>query len=435
MTEQSRPQWRATLPLLVGFTALVLLVGGLGYWSVRTQIAGAIIASGMIVVESNRQVIQHAEGGVVGEILAKDGDVVEAGQLVIRLDDTLLGSERAVIDSQLIEIRARRARLEAERDEADSITFPTELVQASADQLQARQQIEGQSNLFEARRQSLEKELGQINERILQTENQIEGTEAQLNALAIQEELITSELADQETLFERGLVQIQRVSSLRREAARLAGELGKLTSEVAQLRGQIAALEIEKLKLDTSRREQAIVTLRDLQYREIELVQQRLSLAERLSRLEVRAPVSGIVYGSTVFALKSVVQPAEPLLYIIPQDQPLVVSARVDAIHVDQIYVGQEASLRFTAFNQRLTPEIFGHVSAVSADVFQDEVTGINYYRVELLPRAEELLKLEDQVLLPGMPVETYLKTDERTPLSYLTKPMTDYFGRALRES
>jgi len=255
-----------------------------------------------------------------------------------------------------------------------------------------------------------------------------------LNALSIQEELILDELTDQETLFEKGLVQMSRVSSLRREAARLAGEFGKLISDVAQFRGQIASFEIEKLKLGSSRREQAIVTLRDLQYREIELSEQRVNLRERLSRMDVPAPVGGIVYGSNVFTVKAVVQAADPLMFVIPQDQPLIVSARVEAIHIDQVHIGQDATLRFTAFNQRQTPEILGVVTDVSADVFQDEVTGVSFYRVELVPKQGELGKLDDQALLPGMPVETYLRTEDRTPLSYLTKPMTDYFGRALRE-
>lgn len=427
-----RPTYSAKIPLLVGFTALVFLIGGVGIWSVRTQIAGAIIASGMIVVENNRQVVQHAEGGVVGGIEVRDGDIVGAGDLLIRLDDTLLRSELSVAQLQLVELGARRARLQAERDNAETISFSADLLALEDDA--ASEQIEGQRKLFEARRVSLEKEQGQIAERIKQTGNQIEGAEAQLEALAIQAGLIRDELADQETLFERGLVTAERVSTLRREAARLAGEIGKLRSDVAQFRGQIAAFEIEALKLETSRREAAIQELRDIQFRELELTEQRRSLVERLSRLEVRAPVSGIVYGSTVFAQKAVIQAAEPLLYVIPQDQPLIVSARVEAIHIDQVFVGQTATLRFTAFNQRLTPEVTGQVTAISADVFQDEITGLNYYRVDLIPLIEELPKLEDQALLPGMPVETYLRTDDRTPLSYLTKPLTDYFGRALRE-
>ncbi len=428
----ARPTYSAKMPLTIGFAALVLLVGGLGVWSVRTQIAGAIIANGMIVVENNRQVVQHAEGGIVGRIAARDGDRVNAGDLLIELDDSLLRSELAVAELQLIELRARRARLEAERDEAGAIKFPADLLALESEA--ARDQIEGQRVLFAARKETFEKEQSQIGERILQTGNQIEGAEAQLSALATQEELTREELAVQEDALERGLTQSARVSQLRREAARLAGEIGQLRSDIARFRGEIAGFEIEAVRLQNRRREAAISELRDIQFRELELTEQRTSLLKRLDRLDIRAPVGGVVYGTTVFAQNAVIRAAEPLMYVIPQDQPLIVSARVEAIHIDQVHVGQTATLRFSAFNQRLTPEVRGTVVFVSADVLQDEVTGITYYRVDLVPLSEELPKLEDQELLPGMPVEAYLRTNDRTPLSYLTKPLTDYFGRAFRE-
>ena len=428
----SEQRYSALVPLVVGFTAITLLIGGVGLWSVRTQIAGAIIASGIIVVENNRQIVQHAEGGVVGKIIARDGDTVTAGALLIQLDDTLLRSELSVAELQLVELSARRGRLTAERDGALQITFPDNLTAYGPNA--AAEQMEGQRKLFEARLQSLENEQSQIGERIKQAGNQIKGAEAQLNALAIQEDLITEELTGQETLLEKGLVQAQRVSTLRREAARLAGEIGEISAGIAQFRGEIAAFEIERLKLETTRRENAIVELRDIQFRELELSEQRRSLLERLARLDIRAPVGGIVYGSTVFAQNSVVRPAEALMYVVPQDQPLIVSARIEAIHIDQVRIGQTASLLFTSFNQRLTPAVSGRVIAVSADVFQDETTGVTYYKVDIVPLESELSKLKDQEVLPGMPVETHLRTEDRTPLSYLTKPLTDYFGRALRE-
>ena len=427
------PTYSARMPLTVGFLALALLIGGVGYWSVRTKIAGAVIANGMIVVENNRQVVQHAEGGIVGQIAARDGDRVEAGALLVELDDTLLRSELAVAELQLIELRARRARLEAERDESEQVSFPPELIEQGGSA--AQEQLGGQRALFFARKQTFEKEVSQIAERTLQTRNQIAGAEAQLAALAIQEELTLEELTVQEDALARRLTQAARVSTLRRDAARLQGDIGQLQSDIARFKGEIAGFEIERVRLQNARREAAITELRDIQFRELELTEQRQSLAKRLDRLDIRSPVAGIVYGSTVFAQNAVVQPAEALMYVIPQDQPLIVNARVEAIHIDQVHVGQPATLRFSAFNQRLTPEVTGTVLDVSADVFQDDVTGMTYYRVDLAPLAEELPKLEDQDLLPGMPVEAYLKTDDRTPLSYLTKPLTDYFGRAFRGS
>lgn len=428
-------RWKATGPLLVGGAALVVLVGVLGYWSVTARIAGAVIASGMIQVESNRQVLQHPQGGVVGELLVKDGDIVAPGDVLLRFDDKQLRSELAIIEGQLFELLARKARLQAERDGLESLSAPDLLLAEAMLDPEVQALIDGQQRLFDARAETLRQSAEQISEQIAQAENQIDGAGAQLDALETQRDLIETELTDTKSLFDKGLTPASRVSALQREQARLLGEIGRLTANVAQLRGQIASLNIERIALTTRLREEAITTLRDLQFREVELVQRRLSTLETLSRTDLRAPVGGVVYDSRVFALQSVVSPAEPIMFIIPQDQPMVVSARIDPIHVDQVHVGQEASLRFAAFDQRMTPEVFGHVTKLSADVFTDQATGVSYYLVELIPSPEEIQKLGGQTLLPGMPVEAFIKTAERSPLNYLAKPLTDYFARAFRES
>jgi len=253
-------------------------------------------------------------------------------------------------------------------------------------------------------------------------------------ALRRQLELIGNELEDQQNLLTRGLTQASRVSALQREEASLTGEIGRLEAAVARLNGQIATTELQVVELAAARREEAIAELRQVQSEVVELAQRRLSLNERLARLDIRAPVSGTVFGSQVFAVQSVVQPAEPMMYVVPQNTPLVVAARVGAIHVDQLHVGQPVALRFPAFNQRETPEIEGRVINVSADTLKDEQTGFTYYRADVVPVEGELERLNGQVLLPGMPVEALIKTDERTPLSYLIKPMADYFNRSFRE-
>ena len=432
---RDKRKWSAMRHITVGFGALIALVVGLGGWSALANIAGAIVASGMIEVESNRQVIQHPEGGVVGEILVVDGDVVSAGDVLIRFDDTLQQSELSIIEGQLFEILARRGRLEAERDGVDIVSFPAELDALAANSSIDVQSLKvGQQSLFDARRTSLSSEAEQLNERKIQVERQIEGSEAQLTALERQLELIASELKDQEELLRKGLAQATRVLSLQREEARLFGQVGELKAAVAESRGRIAETEIEILKLTSGLREDAITTLRDLQYNEIELKERRLSTLETLSRLEVRAPVNGIIYDSSVHALRSVVRPADPLMFIVPKDSPLVISSRIETIHVDQVFVGQEATLRFSTFDARTTPEIDGTVTKISADVFTDEVTGQSYYTAQLLPKKGELEKLGDLELLPGMPVESFIKTSDRTPLAYLTKPLMDYFNRAFRE-
>jgi HlyD family secretion protein len=425
----------ARTSLILGFGALAVLVGGIGGWAAMANIAGAIVAPGQIKVEGDRQVVQHPDGGVVGEINVVDGDFVEAGEILMRFDDTLLRSELTIVESQLYEIMARRGRLDAERDGLDTITFDQELLDLAAENAEIAELVDGQQRLFEARRITRAKQVEQLNERQTQIEEQIKGSEAQLAALDVQLGLIRKELADQQSLLDQGLAQSSRVLQLQREEAGLNGQVGGLTAAIAESRGRIAEIEIEILKLETDLREEAITTLRDLQYREIELREKRLSALETLSRMDVRAPVSGIVYGKIVHALRSVVRAAEPIMYIVPQDTPLVISSRIEIIHIDQVHAGQTASLHFSAFDQRTTPVIYGSVVKVSADVFTDERTGMSYYTAEIIPNEGEAEKLGNLKLIPGMPVDSFIATGERTPLNYLVKPFTDYFNKAFREN
>lgn len=427
-------KWKATWPLATGFLALGVLIGGVGIWSVNVSIAGAVISSGMIQVESNRQVVQHPAGGVVGAINVKDGDIVKAGEVLISLDDTQLRSELNILEGQLFEIKARKARLIAERDGLEEPAFELKPEYSGLPQSQQIVIIEGQTRLFLARRTSMQKEAEQLTERTIQIGSQIKGTNAQLDASKSQVVFVRKELQDQQTLLEKGLTRASQITTLQREEARLLGENGKLQASIAQFEGMITETNVQILRLSVARREEAITTLRDLQFQEVELIERRLSVLETMSRLRVVAPVSGIIYGNKVFALQSVIQPAEPIMFVIPQDASLVINSRVEAIHIDQVAVGQEAALRFATFDQRTTPEILGHVTRVSADVFQDELTGIGYYQVETLPDDGEIAKLGDIKLLPGMPVEVYIRTYARTPLEYLTKPLMDYFNKAFRE-
>ncbi|MHA1529924.1 MAG: HlyD family type I secretion periplasmic adaptor subunit, partial [Alphaproteobacteria bacterium] len=293
---------------------------------------------------------------------------------------------------------------------------------------------DGQQSLFEARLKTMGREIEVMRERQIQIREQITGSESEIEGLNRQSELIEEELVGQRKLLAKGLAQASRVLSLEREAARLKGQRGQVVAQAAQLKGQISELEIELLRLGASRREEAITKLRDLGFRELELKERRIALIERLSRLDVRAPLAGVVLDMTVFALKSVVRPAEPMLYVVPSDSELVVDAQIDPINIDSVRPGQEAVLRFSAFNTRTTPELFGTVSMVSPDAFVDEATQRSYYRAEVLLAEGELLKLEDQALIAGMPVEVFIQTGERTPFNYLLKPITDYFNRAVRE-
>ncbi len=434
MSEENK--WSARWPLLVGFLGLAILVGGFGTWAVRTQIAGAIIASGRIEVERNRQVVQHPTGGVVAKINVKEGDVVQAGDLLIELDSTRLTSQMAITEGQLYEIIARRGRLEAERDGRDTVTFLPELLDRATASEEVNELMEGQRNLFDARRESLAKAQEALEKRQSQIASQIEGIDAQSASLREQLELIEEEMGNQQSLFDRGLAQAGTLLALRRNAASLRGQLGELAANRAQAETRITETEIEALQLITQRREDAITQLRDMRYNEMELREQRAATKEELDRLDIRAPVSGIVYGLQVQTPRSVLQAAEPVLYLVPQDRPLVIAAQVEPVHIDQVLVGQQVSLRFSALDQRTTPELFGQVSLVSADAFEDEATRATYYRAEIVLAPGELERLGEGVsLIPGMPVEAYIRTADRSPLAYLTKPLVDYFNRAFRET
>lgn len=435
MTQDTNAGWSARGPMTVGLLGLLLLVGGFGTWAVMTNISGAIIANGRIEVDQNRQVVQHPDGGVVAEILVDEGDAVSIGDVLVRLDDTELKSQLAINEGQLFELMARRGRLEAERDGRSKITFDPLLLETAEINADVPDLIAGQRRLMTARAESTTNEISQLEKRRGQIANQIEGIVAQQNSLTTQLELISKELKDQQRLLDQGLAQAARVLSLQREEASLSGTMGDLEAQKAEAGGRITEIDIEILKLGSGRREEAITQLRDLQYRELELREQRLALIERLNRLDISASVSGVVYDLQVFALRSVIRAADPVLYLVPQDRPLIINARIEPIHIDKVLIGQEVVLRFSALDQRTTPELNGEVVQISADAFEDERSQVSFYRAEIaLSEGEQARLPEDAVLIPGMPVEAFIRTEDRTPLAYLTKPLTDYFTKAFRE-
>jgi HlyD family secretion protein len=428
-------KWSAKLPVILGLIALVILVGGFGTWGVMANIKGAIIATGRIEVDQNRQVIQHPDGGVVEAIMIGEGERVEKGQTLIKLDPTLLASQLTITEGQLFELIARRGRLEAERDGRDTITFDPELIEVAKTRPQLQQLMDGQLRLFETRIFSNSQAIEQLEKRKSQIANQVEGIRAQQDALVLQLDLLKTELDNQQELLDKGLAQAARVLSLRREDARLRGSVGELAASAAENEGRITEADLEILRLDTTRKEEAITALRDLQFREFELQEERLNIKEQLSRLEISSPVSGLVYGLTVFAERSVIRPADPLLFIVPQDRPLVITGEISPINIDEVHVGQDVTMRFATFDARETPEVFGTVTTISGDVFSDQATGRNYYRIEMKLNEGELARLGDVDLVPGMPVDGFIQTADRSPIAYLVKPLTDYFNKAFRES
>lgn len=426
--------WSVRKPVIIGMVTVLFLVIGLGGWGVMTTITGAIVASGRIEVEQNRQIVQHPDGGVVASIHVAEGQMVAAGALLLRLDGAAVKSELAIVEGQFFEILARRGRLEAERDDKDSISFVPELLSVAEIRSDVAELTEGQRGLFAARKDSMAQQIDQLSKRSGQIASQITGVDAQSRALGLQLDLIGQELETQQELLNKGLAQASRVLALQRETARLDGQVGELAATRAQSEGRMTELAIEVLKLAASRREEANTQLRDIGYRELELAERRRALIERVARLDILAPVSGVVLGLQVTTPRAVLRPADPLLYLIPQNRPLVIAAQVQPFHIDQVTVGQPVKLVFSAFPARSTPELSGHITGVSADALIDQRTQMPYYRAEIVPDTGEMEKLKGLTLIPGMPVEAFIRTDERTPLAYLIKPFTDYFARAFRE-
>ncbi|MCL1627961.1 HlyD family type I secretion periplasmic adaptor subunit [Roseibaca sp. V10] len=424
--------------LLLAALTLAVLVFGFGAWAVLSRISSAIIAPGQLEVEQNRQIVQHPEGGVVAQINVVEGARVAAGDVMLRLDGTNLQSELNVVENRLFELLARRARLEAERDDTATITFPAELHAARAERPDLATRIEGlmngQRSLLAARRETRDGLITQLQQRAAQIDTQVEGITAQIGATDRQITLVGEERATQADLLERGLAQAARVLSLDREAARLEGARGALLSERGSAAERQAEIAQQILSLGAQTREEAQTELRDIAATEVELSERRRALREQVARLDIRAPVSGLVYGLQVTTPRAVLRAAEPALFVVPQDRPLVISARVNPSDIDQVRAGQDAVVMFSGLNLRDLPQLGALVTKVSADAFTNAELAQSYYRIELELQDESRVLLADQTLLPGMPVEVFLQTGDRSPLQYLTEPFLSYFARALRE-
>ncbi|WP_199559080.1 HlyD family type I secretion periplasmic adaptor subunit [Nioella nitratireducens] len=433
MADSSNP-FSVRWPITLGLAALVVLIGGFGAWATFSNIAGAVVASGRIEVDQNRQAVQHPDGGVVETLDVVEGQRVEEGDVLLRLDPSDVESNLAVATAQLNEWRARQARLEAERDGRDDVTFPDDLLAAAELSPALAEVLEGQRNLFATRAENTRQQVDQLARRTDQIRAQIEGFAAQSEALQEQRTLILGELENVQNLIDRGLSEASRGLTLQRESARLLGSIGELAASTAEAEGRITETDLSILQLETARREEAISQLREVRVQQAELTERQQGLTRQLDRMEIRAPVSGVVYGLRVFGARSVVQAADPVLYLVPQDRPLVITTQVSPTNVDEVFVGQEVVLRFPAFDSRQTPELFGHIRQVSADAFTDQNSGVSYFEAQIVLNEGEATRLEGRTLLPGMPVEAFIRTEDRTPLAYLLRPLANYFNRAFRE-
>lgn len=414
--------------MLFALFVAVFVVGGIGVWAALTEIAGAVVSSGTIVVESNVKQVQHREGGIVQEIKVKDGDTVKAGDLLIRLDDTVTRANLAVITKQLTELTAQEARLEAERDGLNLISWGEDRPAASGD-------IErGQQSLLEARQNSKDGRKNQLEEQIRQFNKQTEGLEAQVEAKVFEIDLIGDELEDLDGLLVKQLVSKSRVIALRRERARLKGEYGDLIANIARTKEAISERRIQILQIEEAYQAEVLEQLQEVRSRIAQLEEQKIAAEDQLTRVDILAPRSGFVHQLTVHTIGGVIAPGETVMSIVPREDQLIVEAQVRPVDIDQMAAGQAARVRFPSFDQRTTPELNAQLLTVSPDLTEDERTGESYYTARLVIEDVELSKLGDQVLVPGMPVETFLQTGERTVLSYLVKPITDQIAHAMRE-
>ena len=429
---QSPAQRSIRSHLLGGLAVVALLAGGVGGLAATTELSGAVIAPGSLVVDSNVKKVQHPTGGVVGELRARDGDKVKAGDIVVRLDETITQANLAIVVKSLNELQSRLARLEAERDNVDTIVFPAELLARAGDPELARS-MTSEQNLFEFRKSARAGQKAQLRERIAQLKEEIQGLTGQVAAKKRETELIGQELEGVRDLWRKNLVQIQRVTALERDAARLEGERGQLIASTAQAKGKISEIELQILQIDQDLRSEVAKDLREVQGKIAELVERKVAAEDQLKRIDIRAPQNGMVHQSTVHTVGGVITPGEAIMLIVPEADALTVEAKLAPQDIDQVRVGQTAALRFSAFSQRTTPELDGVVSRVSADLTTDQRTGAAYYVVRITLSDSEIARLEGLRLVPGMPVEAFIRTGERTVLSYVMKPFTDQITRSFR--
>ncbi len=429
----SRSMVSARRYILFGLAVLLLLVGGLGAWATIAQLSGAVISPGVVAVSSNRQTVQHLEGGIISALLVRDHQTVAAGQLLVKLDDTQARATLAIIDGRLDLLRAQAARLQAERDGLAAIVVP-ESMDDRLEEPAVREIIDGQVELFEARRLALDGETEILTQRVAQLEDQIGGLEAQQAAKDSQIELISEELVGLEQLYRQGYAPRTRVLELQRARERLPGEVGEHLADLARAQTRIGETRLQIIQLQWDVREAAVEQLREVQAQIYDLEQRRAAALDELKRLDIYAPVAGAVVDMSVHTVGGVAAPRQPLMDIVPEEDELVIEAQIAPHDIDKIAGGLPAVVRLSAFDLRTTPELNGTVFAVSADRLIDETRGVAYYQVDVRIPESELARLEDLTLLPGMPAEVFINTGERSALSYLVKPLADSLAHVFRE-
>ncbi len=410
---------------------MAILIFGFGSWAYFAELSGAVVAPGTFVVERNVKKVQHSYGGIVSEINVKNGDRVANGQILAKLDATQIGAEMGVIKSQLVEMIARAARLTAERDNLPAISWDSEFFQKYPD---AEAAATGEIRLFEENRAAKDGQKEQLRSKITQINDEIVGLTSQRDAKDGEIKIIQKELKDVRDMFAKQLTTATRLNGLEREATRLGGDHGGLIAQIARAKGQISEINVQIISIDENIRANAQKELRAIDAKMAELRERQVAASDKLARIDIRSPRAGKVHELNIHTVGGVVTPAEVLMLIVPEEEGLMIQARIPPANVDQVVVGRPARLRLSAFSQKKTPEVDGRVIQVAADVTLDPKTGQSYYSVMIEMDEKARRTIGDLKLVAGMPVEVFMSTGDRTVLSYLTKPFTDQMNRAFRE-
>ena len=418
----------------MGLFVVFGLLGGLGTWSALAEISGAVIAPGHIAVDTNAKKVQHPEGGVVAELKVREGARVKAGDLLVVLDATILRSDLAIVSKALDELAAQEARLVAERDGADQVHFPESLLEQRESNADAKDSTDGQQIIFESRKKARETARTQLSEQISQLDSLIEGLGSQRGAREEELKLIAQELTGVRDLFERELVPLTRLISLDRDRTRIEGERGKLLADIATARGSIAEKKIQMVRLDDEFHSEVVSELANVRNKINENVERKVTATDRLSRIDIRAPVSGRVHELNVFTVGGVIGAGEVAMLIVPEEDSLVVDAQIEPQEIEELQIGQKAVVRFSAFSDPNLKDAVGVITMISPDLIADEKTGRAFYRVKLSVDSPVGSKGQALKLVPGMPVETFVAKGDRTVLAYLMKPVNDQMQRIFRE-
>ena len=417
----------------LGLMVVLLLFGGLIAWSLTASIGGAVIAPGTVAVESNRKSVEHLEGGIVGALLVREGDRVEAGQILLRLDDTVERASLAVLDDQLVELRARSARLRAELHDERTVDFGPAL-RARRGEPKVRQLLEAETDLFQARKASRESRRDVLEQRVAGFQDQIAGLGRQQDARSRQIALTEQELVGVEKLHVKGHAPLTRVLELKGRLQQFAALQAEHATDIAIASNSIGETQLRMSGDNQAFLESVSTELRDVQASILNLAERHSAAQARLSRLDISAPQSGIVLGLTAHTIGGVVRPGEPVMEIVPADDALVLEARVQPTDVDKVRAGLRSKIRLSAFDQQTTPEINGTLESISADRLEDPRRGEAYFLARIRIVEDETSKLDGLELVPGMPAEVFIETGERLAISYLLKPLLDNVTRAFKD-